>query len=124
MNKAMKVVRKLLMPYGIWYCADGREVLFTRGYSPLWQRIDGQVSKANRREYVKDILGQGLFYDDWTPEPAKIAAAGRVLKEWGLLVPTLDDLRAFWPDWDDPKHSVARPVSDYANYAEWGPILQ
>ena len=24
------------LPYGRWRCADGREVLFNRGYTPLW----------------------------------------------------------------------------------------
>jgi hypothetical protein len=33
------------LPYGIWICADGREVLFNRAYSPIWQRSPGQLAE-------------------------------------------------------------------------------
>ena len=39
--------------YGRWRCRDGREVLFNRGYRPLWERRPGQpVAIANPKEWV------------------------------------------------------------------------
>lgn len=58
-------VRRTL-PYGIWTCADGREVLFNREYQPIAQRKDGVVSYANRDENVGDIVHAEMLYDDLT----------------------------------------------------------
>jgi hypothetical protein len=33
---------RLACPYGLWTCADGREVLFNRYYHPVYQRYPGQ----------------------------------------------------------------------------------
>ena len=30
------------LPYGIWTCADGREILFNRDYKPIWSRMNGR----------------------------------------------------------------------------------
>jgi hypothetical protein len=52
------------LPYGLWKCADGREVLFNRNYRPLWERKNGVVAPADWNERVK-FDGQGFFFDDW-----------------------------------------------------------
>ncbi len=51
------------LPYGLWLCADGREVLFNRFYDPIWQRIDGAVLAADANEWVR-WTSQRWFYTD------------------------------------------------------------
>jgi hypothetical protein len=54
------------LPYGIWVCDDGREVLFNRFYEPLRQRYPGQpATDADPTEWVK-WKTQDWFYDDGT----------------------------------------------------------
>lgn len=56
------------LPYGIWTCKDGREVVFNREYQPFLQRKDNVNSYADRDEWVKDIISvQYLFNDLTTP---------------------------------------------------------
>jgi hypothetical protein len=53
---------KTFMPYGMYVCADGREVLFNRLYEPILQRRPGEgVSEIDRKEYVESIR-QGWLY--------------------------------------------------------------
>lgn len=41
------------LPYGMWTCRDGREVLFSRGYRPMWQRMPGEcATQADPNERV------------------------------------------------------------------------
>ena len=51
------------LPYGLWVCADGREVIFNRFYDPIWQRIDGAVLAADPDEWVC-WTSQQWFYSD------------------------------------------------------------
>jgi hypothetical protein len=45
------------MPYGIYYCADGREVLFDRDYVPICERLPGMFPRmADPGEWVKKDL--------------------------------------------------------------------
>jgi len=54
------------LPYGLWTCADGRQVLFDRNYKPLFQRTpDGTVSVADPDEWVP-FVAQAWFYQDST----------------------------------------------------------
>jgi hypothetical protein len=68
------------LPYGMWTCADGREVLFNRSYKPIWQRRPDQLAeRADLNEWVKEIKKQEWFYDDITPEGRKKALATAAL---------------------------------------------
>lgn len=58
------------LPYGIWHCSGGRDVLFNREYQAIAQRIDGVVSYADRDEAIQDIEGAEMIYDDIT-NPAR-----------------------------------------------------
>jgi hypothetical protein len=51
------------LPYGLWVCASGREVIFNRYYEPLWQRVDDCVLPADSDEWVQ-WKTQGWFYND------------------------------------------------------------
>lgn len=78
------------MPYGVWTCGDGREVVFNRFYEPLFQRWrDTTVQPADPREWVKNIVGQEWFYDDTGSEAKKRRAGNAVLATWvSPAVPT------------------------------------
>lgn len=52
------------LPYGLWVCGSGRQILFNRFYNPIWQKINGVVSVADQEEWVKDVIEQRWFYSD------------------------------------------------------------
>jgi hypothetical protein len=79
-----KEFRQMALPYGKWTCADGREVLFNRFYTPICERLPGQqATRANRNEWVP-WKQQEWFYDDGTPEPKKRKNSIAVLNAWGM----------------------------------------
>jgi hypothetical protein len=56
------------MPYGMWTCEDGRQVLFNRDYHPIWQRYPGAPAiPADPEEWVLQIKQQNYFFDDSNP---------------------------------------------------------
>lgn len=61
---AIRHTARRQLPYGKWTCKDGREVIFNREYQPIYQRINGEVSYADRDEYVKDIETCEMFWHD------------------------------------------------------------
>ena len=69
--------------YGKWTCADGREVLFNRGYRPIWQRYPGQPAEpADPDRWVDDIVGEADYY--WIDGKDTNTKGRRLLKEWGV----------------------------------------
>jgi hypothetical protein len=61
---AIKHCARRTLPYGIWYCKDGREVLFNREYQPIAQRKNGVTAFADRSEWVMDIERAVMLWDD------------------------------------------------------------
>lgn len=85
--KNLLELRQIFMPYGRWTCADGREVLFNREYTPIWQRRPGQSAKpAKPGEWVEHV-GSEMIYSDSDKEDVKRAKGAAVLAAWGLPVP-------------------------------------
>lgn len=67
------------LPYGLWTCADGREVLFNRFYEPIVQRVFGQpAADADPAERI-DFVKQDWFYGDEHTEPQKRKKAAAAL---------------------------------------------
>jgi hypothetical protein len=52
---AERSIRNLAMIYGVWTCADGREVLFSRGCRPIWQRRGSMIERADPVEWGKAL---------------------------------------------------------------------
>lgn len=81
-------IRKLL-PYGVWKCADGRDVLFNRDYQPIFdRRVGSGPVPADPQEWVKHIDEEKWFYSDVDPPWCDYAARRRclaVLRDWGVL---------------------------------------
>ena len=76
------------LPYGIWRCSDGTEVLFSRRYKPLWSRSPGGAVVAMvGNEWVENIVDERWFYDDrnqpWD-DPATYQRCLQVLKDFGV----------------------------------------
>jgi hypothetical protein len=84
---------RLRCPYGIWTCADGREVLFNRQYWPILERRPGEKAKpANPNEWIHWVE-QDWFFEDvnspwdrrrWKVAADSLARCNRVLAEWGF----------------------------------------
>jgi hypothetical protein len=55
------------LPYGLWTCASGREVLFNRGYNPMWHREPGQPAEPVHWDTWVDFVRSGWFYVDRSP---------------------------------------------------------
>ena len=82
-GRKIEFVRRQL-PYGLYHCADGREVLFDRDYCPIVSRRPGEAAVlADSSEQIA-FTGQKWFYDDGTPERTKLKAATDKLREWGF----------------------------------------
>jgi hypothetical protein len=80
--KPVEFVRQALLPYGMWRCADGRELLYNRFYEPIWQRTGGTVTAADPKEHVLSIIHRSWFYEDRTVD--KRSAGLAALAAWGL----------------------------------------
>jgi hypothetical protein len=76
-----------LLPYGMWTCEDGRQVLFDRRYRPLWQRRPGQrATVADPNEWVAWEKQEWLFNDanpPWRNEKTK-SKCYKILEAWGV----------------------------------------
>lgn len=56
------------LPYGVWKCADGREVLFNRRYRPLAERLaDGTCRPADPAETVRFVRQRFLYSPPFAP---------------------------------------------------------
>lgn len=78
-------VKRHFLPYGIWKCEGGREVLYDRRYRALLERSNGGPAiLADGDEWIENIKEQSWFYKDGTPEQDKRKAAIAMLKEWGI----------------------------------------
>ena len=83
--------RKIL-PYGKWTCADGRQVVFNRDYTPIFQRLpSGQVIPADPTEWVRWIA-QVWFYEDlpgcWSkrgPSKRLLDRVNAAVSDWNLF---------------------------------------
>jgi len=66
--KSLKVeALRVWLPYGKWVCDGGREVLFNRDYSPIWQKTNGgNPSLADMGEWVENIIETIHYYGDST----------------------------------------------------------
>jgi hypothetical protein len=83
----------LRMPYGVWTCHDGREVLFNREYRPIWERRPGEAPRAaDPFEWVRIKTQRWFYVDDARPASGRRAAALLALQAWGLPAPSRDDL--------------------------------
>ena len=79
---------KPTLPYGVWTCDDGREVLFNRDYVPFLQRCPGglatDVEERPNRRGVKWIpwVSQSWFFDDGTSYAERLARGAKVLADF------------------------------------------
>lgn len=67
-------------PYGKWTCADGRTVLFNRGYRPIWQKVEGEVMPHGGAEHIPYVKEEH-FWDDSTPHPMRAKLGDAALTE-------------------------------------------
>lgn len=74
------------LPYGVWTCRDGREIIYDRRYRPIAQRLPGQPPSLVRDHWVTDISSRHWLYDDATPEAEKLRRAKQILTDWGLII--------------------------------------
>jgi hypothetical protein len=76
-------------PYGMWTCADGREVLFSRFYAPIAERARPEAPARQSDTYAwVHWKRQHHFFHDGSFRGAERAATmmklNAVLAAWGL----------------------------------------
>ena len=52
------------LPYGMYICKDGSEVLFNRGYEPILKRHAGVITYPKPHSWVDGVVDQVVFYND------------------------------------------------------------
>jgi hypothetical protein len=79
------------LPYGIWTCTDGREILFNRKYRPLWERYPGKPAiAADPDEWISWSTQEWFFNDGnlpWNKHDAgrrSLARCQAILREWDV----------------------------------------
>jgi hypothetical protein len=55
------------LPYGMWTCADRKEVLFNRDYEPIWKRLPGEMASAADRKAKYEHVKEKWFFGDRNP---------------------------------------------------------
>jgi hypothetical protein len=122
---------RLRCPYGVWTCADGREVIFNRDYWPILERRPGENAKpANPNEWIGGIRERDYFFDDgncpWDRRQRRAAAdtlarCNRVLAAWGFpTLPKPTPPKAFGNLRDEPRvnpYAEAWSASDSRHHA-------
>ena len=95
---AMCLLRRC--PYGLWICADGRQVLHDRAYKPIWSRsADGIIEVADPDEWVPDIERREPLFSDRRDPWAQYDAMKRlraIMVEWGLIRPARGENFKLW----------------------------
>jgi hypothetical protein len=77
------------VPYGMWTCADGREVLFNRFYAPIAERAS-PTSLARRSDTYAWVhwVRQEHYFNDGSFRPLELKATmlklNAILAAWGL----------------------------------------
>jgi hypothetical protein len=69
-------------PYGLWTCADGREVLFNRDYKPIWERSSGEIKHANPNEWVQFTDQRSFHGGSDNLKPAVLKRLEQVLADF------------------------------------------
>jgi len=126
-SKPLYACWKTCMPYGMYVCADGREVLFNRLYEPILQRRPGEgVSEIDRKEYV-DSIRQGWLYGGghWADAPyghrgvrcrKRLVEAVRAFKAGEPVEPML---RGTDPNAPNLLSSIKNRVLRYTRREQW-----
>ena len=78
-------------PYGMWTTGSGRQLIFDRSYTPLWERLpDGTCRAADPYEWVENIVRDEFFF--WNYELIfpyrsyrEMKRLRAVLVDWGLI---------------------------------------
>jgi hypothetical protein len=52
------------LPYGMYVCENGAEILFNRSYQPILGRCQGHFVYPKPHTWVDNIVKQVWFYDD------------------------------------------------------------
>jgi hypothetical protein len=86
------------IPYGLWTCEGGREIIFNRDYKPIWERKGGKVKPGNPKEWVK-FIDQRWFHSDGPnkPSPSVLKLAEKVLADFNAG----KDVRHYLDNLDD-----------------------
>jgi hypothetical protein len=81
-------------PYGVWTCADGRQVLFNRDYLPIFERQPGELGRvADHAEWVAEIVATKHFFDGGNSPVSQFSVPAR---QWRPVVERINLLLVSW----------------------------
>jgi hypothetical protein len=81
------------VPYGRWTCADGREVLFNRDYTPIYERHPSQLGRVAQHDEWVPWVAQEWFFNDGT---SPVSYGHIPLWQWQPVVSRINDLLVRW----------------------------
>lgn len=110
--------RQRFLPYGIWTCGDGREVIFDRRYRPFVERRPSEAQPeafvglqfADPTEWVRDIVKTEMIWNDGTADAELERRQRELLRAWGFLEPALERAEADYRRWRRDPGSILRPA--------------
>lgn len=109
--------RQRFLPYGIWTCADGREVIYDRRYRPFVERRPSEALAgpeaprfADPTEWVRDIVKHEWIWNDGTPDAELERRQRELLRAWGFLEEALERAEADYQRWRRDPGSILRPA--------------
>lgn len=78
---------RLSLPYGKWFCENGKEILFNRDYLPIWMKDKaGKVHQIEPDTWVEDIVRSEFYFDDgstpWKGDKYTFVTCKNILINW------------------------------------------
>ncbi|WP_409478690.1 DUF5623 domain-containing protein [Pseudobdellovibrio sp. HCB154] len=86
-RSAEQPMRRVL-PYGLWTCEDGSQVLYNRDYKPIWVKLtNGTVTALETNTWVTYKENEYFFNDSNPPWINKktLAKCQGILQNWGVF---------------------------------------
>jgi hypothetical protein len=80
------VPMRLRLPYGLWTCPDGSEVLFNRDYCAMWAKSGGKVFSLEPDTWIDFKKTEYIFEEGISPWDSNEVERKclRILKNWGV----------------------------------------
>lgn len=79
------IPKRLYLPYGMWTCENGAQVLFNRNYTPIWVKYpNGVVSSIGPATWILHSKDKEKWFFEGSPSEENIRTGHSMLRAWGV----------------------------------------